>query len=69
MAENKFICRHAPGCELYGAFSLQGALRIWKSRFCQSEDRHSSCERYILSAKGEPVPRNLLPNGESLFTL
>jgi hypothetical protein len=63
---DKSICPHATSCELYGKFSLKSVLKIWQVRYCETEDRYQTCERYKLSRAGQSVPPNLLPNGERL---
>lgn len=66
MAEKTSACPHASSCELYGKFRLKGALKIWQIRYCDNQDRYPTCQRYILSKTGEPVPASLLPNGDSI---
>jgi len=51
-------------CGMYQLFTLSGTLSVWKMRYCQSE--FEKCERFKRSARNEPVPNNLMPNGRLL---
>lgn len=66
MTDNS-VCPHATNCELYGKFSLKGVLKIWQVRYCETETRYETCERFQLARAGKPVPANLLPNGDLLI--
>jgi hypothetical protein len=57
-------CPNKTGCRLYPQFTLQSMLRLWQDSFCNGD--FDSCERYQRSARLEPVPDNLLPNGKFL---
>lgn len=57
-------CPHMNGCQMFGLFSLAGALATWKTNYCSAE--YTRCERYQRSAQGRVVPNNLMPNGALL---
>jgi hypothetical protein len=57
-------CKHMDDCAMYQLFTLSGTLAVWQTRYCQAE--FEKCERYKKTARGEPVPNNLMPNGRSL---
>jgi len=44
----------------------QDGLRIWKQRYCGSEEGYQKCARFKLASRGEVVPLSLLPNGRLL---
>lgn len=59
-------CSMAPKCQLFGKFSVESALLVWKDLYCDSERGHLRCERFRISrAGGSPEP-DLLPNGRRL---
>lgn len=49
---------------MYELFTLSGTLSIWQVRYCTFE--FENCRRYQKASRGEPVPKNLLPNGNLL---
>lgn len=49
---------------MYQLFNLSGTLAVWQTNYCSAD--FERCERFRRSARGEPVPQNLLPNGKSL---
>lgn len=57
-------CPHIDACPMFPLFRLQSALKVWKIHFC--EGTHEKCERFHRSCQSQPVPHNLLPNGEQL---
>ncbi len=59
-------CPHNDTCPMFKVFQTKTLLRIWVMRYCES-DRYPTCERFKLAAKGAPVPRTLLPNGQRLL--
>jgi hypothetical protein len=58
-------CPHVTDCPMFSLFNLKSTLEIWKIRYCSS-DNHTSCERYRLTERGQPVPQNLMPSGALL---
>ncbi len=59
------LCPHLNHCPMFQMFQSKGLLKIWLRRYCESEN-HVKCARYSLSLLGQSIPRNLLPNGQSL---
>jgi hypothetical protein len=57
-------CSHISNCPLYPLFRVQALLNIWKLNYCEGD--FSKCARFQKSERGEPVPVNLLPNGQLL---
>jgi hypothetical protein len=57
-------CPHATGCRLYPLFTMKTMLKVWQLTYC--EGAFQSCKRFQQSARLEPVPDNLLPNGKIL---
>ena len=57
-------CSHTTTCPLFPLISVNSALKVWKTFYC--EGKYHNCARYNLSKSGQPVPVNLLPNGKSL---
>jgi hypothetical protein len=57
-------CPHAVSCEMYDLLKLSGTLATWKINYCSGD--YSRCARYELSARGRPVPINLMPSGALL---
>jgi hypothetical protein len=57
-------CPHMSGCQMFGLFSLAGALATWKTNYCSAD--YTRCERYQRSLQGRVVPNNLMPNGALL---
>lgn len=55
-------CTQTSGCELFPMISVNSALRVWRTFYC--EGKWNECARYKLSIEGKPVPPNLLPNGK-----
>jgi hypothetical protein len=49
---------------MYRLFTHSGTLGAWKALYCTAE--FARCARYGLSVKGQPVPINLMPNGQLL---
>jgi hypothetical protein len=58
------VCPHMNGCQMFGLFSLAGALATWKTNYCSAEFRR--CERFQRALQGRVVPNNLMPNGALL---
>ncbi|MEE8388252.1 MAG: hypothetical protein V3R65_06740 [Acidiferrobacterales bacterium] len=56
------VCTHTSGCELFPMISVNSALRVWRTFYC--EGKWHECARYKLSLKSKPVAQNLLPNGK-----
>ncbi len=54
-------CPHTPSCALTRNISMQEALRVWQSFYC--EGAFARCERYKLAVAGREIPDKLLPNG------
>ena len=57
-------CSHTTTCPLFPLISVNSALKVWKTFYC--EGKYNNCARYNLSKSGQSVPVNLLPNGKSL---
>lgn len=57
-------CPHISSCEMFSQFKLSDSLAIWKLRYC--EDDFERCARYQRTQLAQPVPVNLLPNGQLL---
>lgn len=57
-------CTHISTCPLYEVFRSQALLKIWKSKYCESD--YANCERFKLSCDARSVPLTLLPNGKHL---
>lgn len=55
-------CPHTATCPLFPLFRLKATQRTWRIRYC--EGNHQQCARFERFSKGDPVPRNLLPNGQ-----
>lgn len=57
-------CTHKDSCALFPVISLNSALQIWQTFYC--DGKHETCLRFQRSAQGQKVPANLLPNGKLL---
>ena len=57
-------CSHTTTCPLFPLISVNSALKVWKTFYC--EGKYETCARYNLSHSGQSVPANLLPNGKTL---
>ncbi len=57
-------CSRIDRCPLFQQFSIKAALRVWVNQYCERD--FGRCERLKLALLGQPVPRNLLPNGRML---
>ena len=57
-------CSHTTDCELFPMISVNSALRVWRTFYC--DGKWHECARYKLSLEGKSVPPNLLPNGKSI---
>jgi len=57
-------CERVSGCPMFPLFSTKATLRVWKTLYCEANDR--KCERLKLLHARQPVPPNLLPNGRAL---
>jgi hypothetical protein len=57
-------CSHTGNCALFPMISVNSALKVWRTFYC--EGKWHECARYRLSLEGKPVPSNLLPNGKLL---
>ncbi len=55
-------CSHTTDCTLFPMISVNSALKVWRTFYC--EGRWTECARYKLSLKGKSVLPNLLPNGK-----
>lgn len=61
-------CPHCSNCPLFPL--LEGAnLGIWKTLYCDNEERFRECERYKLTLAGQDAPITLLPNGVNVSGL
>lgn len=58
------VCSHTSSCELFPMISVNSALKVWRTFYC--ETKWHQCARFKLSLAGKSVPPNLLPNGKSL---
>ncbi|MEE8481998.1 MAG: hypothetical protein V3S12_01465 [Acidiferrobacterales bacterium] len=58
------VCSHTSNCELFPMISVNSALKVWRTFYC--ETKWHECARFKLSLEGKSVPPNLLPNGKSL---
>jgi hypothetical protein len=59
-------CPNINKCAMFPRFSLETALKIWQSYYCNRN--FASCERYKKLASGHTVPDNLLPDGRFMGT-
>jgi hypothetical protein len=57
-------CERVNRCPLFQQFSIKAALRVWVGQYCETD--FGRCERLKLALQGQPVPRNMLPNGRML---
>lgn len=57
-------CPHVISCPMFTLFTARDSLRVWQIHYC--DGRFEGCERLRLARAGEPVPRDLLPNGKTL---
>jgi hypothetical protein len=57
-------CSHVFNCPLFAVFTMNSALSVWKTNYCQGE--YERCARFQLTQAGAPVPQTLLPNGKTL---
>lgn len=57
-------CSHTTTCPLFPLISVNSALKVWKTFYC--EGNYNNCARFNMSRTGKSVPANLLPNGKSL---
>jgi hypothetical protein len=57
-------CEFVEGCPMFKYFRA-GARRIYLEIFCQGD--FEVCHRRRRRLAGEPVPRNLLPHGGTLW--
>jgi hypothetical protein len=57
-------CSHTNNCALFPMISVNSALKVWRTFYC--EGKWQDCARFKLSLEGKPVPPNLLPNGKIL---
>lgn len=58
------LCPFAASCGIANTISMEAALRVWQSFYC--EGVHARCERFRLHESGREVPSRLLPNGRLL---
>lgn len=63
-AESGSSCPHIDTCPMFPLFGLQGALEVWKIRYCKAQ--FTACERYKRAQSGLQVPPNLMPSGSLL---
>jgi hypothetical protein len=54
-------CPNMSKCSLFPRFSLESALKIWQSYYCNRN--FATCERFKKLSAGQTVPDNLLPDG------
>jgi len=57
-------CPHSTTCAMFDLLRAAGTLKTWQIRYCGGDYR--VCERHRLAERGQPVPDNLLPNGQQL---
>ncbi|HOX45039.1 MAG TPA: hypothetical protein PK668_15675 [Myxococcota bacterium] len=57
-------CKHIDSCTLFPVFKVKSFMSIWKISYCQGN--WSACVRYQRAERGEPIPTNLLPDGQVL---
>jgi len=57
-------CSHTTTCPLFPLISVNSALKVWKTFYC--EGNYNNCARFNMSRSGKSVPANLLPNGKTL---
>jgi hypothetical protein len=57
-------CKHIGSCPLFPIFKIKSFMSIWKISYCQGN--WSACVRYQRTERGEPMPANLLPDGQVL---
>lgn len=57
-------CPNMNKCALFPRFSVEAALKIWQSYYCNRN--FSTCERYKKLTAGQTVPDNLLPDGRTM---
>ena len=62
-------CPKIERCPLYPELKLELSLRIWQSKFCNTEGEYKGCARYKLSKSGEMPDPRLMPNGDLLGNL
>jgi len=55
-------CSHTTNCALFPMISVNSALKVWRTFYC--EGKWTECARYKLSLENKAVPSNLLPNGK-----
>ena len=53
-------------CPLFPLFATDGLLKIWQIRYCDSEKKYPTCERFKRNSRGEPMPKTMLPDGADL---
>ncbi len=57
-------CSHQGNCGLFSTISMNSALKVWQTFYCESD--FAKCERYKRSLAGFSVPATLLPNGKMI---
>ncbi len=60
-------CPHAKSCGMFPLFKYQSLLNIWKIEYCEKD--YEKCARYQKTLKGEAVPDDMLPNGQTISVL
>jgi hypothetical protein len=58
-------CSHMDDCQVYKL--MPAGLQLWKTLYCQNEEKYPQCARFQMASKGETIPLNLLPNGKLLY--
>lgn len=58
-------CPSRDNCPMFELFGLEAGTRIIRSRYCDST-KHTTCARFEKMSQGLQVPKNLLPNGDTL---
>ena len=62
-----FVCECVAGCPAYEFLKIGDFKQflIITSQYCLSEN-NLNCKRYILRKQGQPVPKELLPDGSKI---
>ncbi len=57
-------CQFIDGCTMFEYFT-RAAKAVYLNMYCNGY--YADCERRKLRLEGKPVPKNLLPNGNTLW--
>lgn len=60
-------CPQVKTCPLFPVFTMQSALKVWQTNYCESDYERCAC--YQRAQEGRESPLNLLPNGTMLAVL